>query len=37
MGAPILIDTPADVVDPIEIATIEFKTGAIPLTVKREM
>lgn len=35
MGAPILIDVPAGVVDPIELATHEFNTGAIPLTVKR--
>lgn len=36
MGAPILFDLPHDVVDPIEIATLEFTSGAIPLTVKRE-
>lgn len=36
MGAPILFDLPPEVVDPIEIATLEFTSGAIPLTVKRE-
>ena len=36
MGSPILIDVPAGVVDPIEIAWIEFNSGAIPITVKRE-
>lgn len=36
MGAPLLIEIPAGTVDPIEIATIEFTSGAIPLTVKRE-
>jgi DNA-directed RNA polymerase subunit K len=37
MGAPILIDVPPGVVDPIEIATLEFSSGAIPLTAKREI
>ena len=36
MGSPILIDVPAGIVDPIEIAWIEFNSGAIPITVKRE-
>ena len=36
MGSPILIDVPSGVVDPIEIAWIEFNSGAIPITVKRE-
>jgi DNA-directed RNA polymerase subunit K len=36
MGSPILIDVPVGVVDPIEIAWIEFNSGAIPITVKRE-
>ena len=36
MGSPILIDVPGGVVDPIEIAWIEFNSGAIPITVKRE-
>src|SRR5881396_3031361 len=37
MGSPILIDVPGGVVDPIEIAWIEFNSGAIPITVKREV
>lgn len=37
MGAPILIDLPKGIVDPIEIATIEFERGVIPITVKREL
>jgi DNA-directed RNA polymerase subunit K len=36
MGAPILMDVPAGVVDPIEIAWLEFNGGAIPITVKRD-
>ncbi len=37
MGAPILIDIPRGIVDPIEIATSEFERGVIPITVKREL
>lgn len=36
MGAPIVIDVPAGVVDPIEMAWKEFDADAIPITVKRE-
>lgn len=36
MGAPILIDVPPGVVDPIEIASLEFGSGGIPITVKRD-
>lgn len=35
MGAPILLEVPAGVVDPIEIADLEFRKGVIPITVKR--
>ncbi len=35
MGAPILIDVPPGVVDPIDIADLEFRRGTIPITVKR--
>lgn len=37
MGSPILVDVPLGVVDPIEIAWVEFNSGAIPITVKREL
>jgi len=37
MGAPILIELPKGVVDPIDIATMEFEQGVIPITVKREL
>lgn len=37
MGAPILMDIPKTAVDPIEIAWIEFNSGAIPITVKRDL
>jgi DNA-directed RNA polymerase subunit K len=37
MGAPILLDIPKGIVDPIEISTLEFEKGVIPITVKREL
>jgi len=37
MGAPILLDIPKGIVDPIEIATLEFERGVTPITVKREL
>jgi len=37
MGAPsTLAKIPKDIVDPVEIAMLEFKEGAIPITVRRE-
>jgi DNA-directed RNA polymerase subunit K len=35
LGAPILIDVPATLVDPVEIAELEFAAGRIPITVRR--
>ncbi|MEM0195151.1 MAG: DNA-directed RNA polymerase subunit K [Thermoplasmatales archaeon] len=35
MGAPILIDVPKDITDPLKIAMIEFENDAIPMTVIR--
>lgn len=35
MGAPSLIKIPKGIIDPIEIAMLEFKEDAIPITVKR--
>jgi DNA-directed RNA polymerase subunit K len=37
MGAPILIELPEHVIDPIEIATREFEAGVIPITVRRPL
>ena len=37
MGAPILLEVPRGVVDPIEIAEIEFAKRVIPITVKRDL
>ncbi len=37
MGAPILIDTPPGMVDPVDIAEVEFEKAVIPITVRREI
>jgi DNA-directed RNA polymerase subunit K len=35
LGAPILIDVPADLIDPVVIAEREFEANVIPITVRR--
>jgi len=35
MGAPSLIKIPKEIISPIDIAMLEFKEDAIPITVKR--
>ena len=35
LGAPILIDVQPLLVDPVEIAELEFAAGRIPITVRR--
>jgi DNA-directed RNA polymerase subunit K len=35
MGAPLLVDVPVGMVDPIDIADLEFGKRLIPITVKR--
>lgn len=35
LGAPMLIDLPAGLIDPVEIAEREFGEGVIPITVRR--
>ncbi|MCI4357663.1 MAG: DNA-directed RNA polymerase subunit K [Thermoplasmata archaeon] len=35
LGAPILLDVPATLVDPVEIAELEYAAGVIPITVRR--
>jgi DNA-directed RNA polymerase subunit K len=37
MGAPVLIKTPKDMIDPIRIAEVEYEGGVIPITVKRDV
>ena len=36
MGAPVLVDVPEDLIDPIEISITEYNENVIPMTVKRE-
>ncbi|HEC75957.1 MAG TPA: DNA-directed RNA polymerase subunit K [Thermoplasmatales archaeon] len=35
MGAPLLIKIPKDLIDPVQIALLEFEKGVIPITVRR--
>ena len=35
-GAPILINKPKDMIDPIKIAQLELKSKILPLTIRRE-
>jgi DNA-directed RNA polymerase subunit K/omega len=37
MGAPPLIETPAGMRDPVQVALFEFAADAIPLTVQRNV
>ena len=36
-GAPVLIEIPEGMLDPIDIAMLEFKKEIIPITVKRDI
>jgi len=36
LGAPILVDVPEDIIDPIEISILEYNKNVIPMTVKRD-
>jgi len=35
-GAPILVDKPTDMIDPIKIAQVELRAKILPLTIRRE-
>ncbi|MFQ5907496.1 MAG: DNA-directed RNA polymerase subunit K [Thermoplasmata archaeon] len=37
MGAPVILAIPEELVDPVDIAELEFEKGLIPITVRREM
>jgi len=37
LGAPILVDLPASVSDPIDIALAELKEGVLPMTIRRTL
>ncbi len=36
MGAPVLLRIPEDMLDPVDIAMLEFNEGVIPITIVRE-
>jgi DNA-directed RNA polymerase subunit K len=36
LGAPVLVDVPEAIIDPIEISILEYDKGVIPMTVKRD-
>jgi len=35
LGAPILVETPKKMIDPLEISLLEYDNNAVPITVKR--
>lgn len=37
LGAPILVDAPEEMIDPIDIALLELENNALPITVRREL
>ncbi|HUV25319.1 MAG TPA: DNA-directed RNA polymerase subunit K [Methanomassiliicoccales archaeon] len=37
LGAPVIIDIPEDMIDPIMIAMLEYDKGLIPITVNRDI
>ncbi|NYT12560.1 MAG: DNA-directed RNA polymerase subunit K [Methanomassiliicoccales archaeon] len=37
LGAPVIIDIPEEMIDPIMIAMLEFDKGLIPITVNRDI
>jgi DNA-directed RNA polymerase subunit K len=36
MGAPILIEVPRELIDPVDISMLEFSKNLIPMTVRRK-
>ena len=37
LGAPVLLEIPEGMIDPIQISQLEFDKGIIPITVKRDI
>ncbi|HIH77001.1 MAG TPA: DNA-directed RNA polymerase subunit K [Methanomassiliicoccales archaeon] len=37
LGAPVLLEIPEGMIDPISISQLEFDKGVIPITVKRDI
>ncbi|MEM0158952.1 MAG: DNA-directed RNA polymerase subunit K [Thermoplasmataceae archaeon] len=36
MGAPVIIDVPKGMIDPVDIAMLEFENEVIPITIRKE-
>ena len=36
MGAPILVEAPEDLIDPLTLSLMEYEEGIIPITVRRD-
>ncbi len=36
MGAPVIIDVPSSLIDPVDIAMLEFENNVIPITIKKQ-
>ena len=36
LGAPVLIDYPEDMIDPVDIASLEYEENVVPITVNRD-
>ena len=36
LGAPVIVDIPETMIDPIKIALLEYEKGLIPITVNRD-
>jgi DNA-directed RNA polymerase subunit K len=34
MGAPVIIDVPRNIIDPVDIAMLEFERNVLPITIK---
>ncbi|MGP6206687.1 DNA-directed RNA polymerase subunit K [Cuniculiplasma sp. SKW3] len=34
MGAPVIIDLPRNIIDPVDIAMLEFERNVLPITIK---
>ena len=37
VGAPVLMEVPEELIDPIDIAMLEWEKGLLPITVKRSI
>ncbi|MCL4348305.1 MAG: DNA-directed RNA polymerase subunit K [Candidatus Thermoplasmatota archaeon] len=34
MGAPVIIDVPKEIIDPVDIAIMEYENNVIPITIR---